>query len=410
MFDRMSRRVGNRGRRWTGLVLATATVLAIGPAATAHDVAAEVDEVDQRMHELSGQLEAAERSHTDLARTLAETNTRMQQLRTELDAAVHEVEAADQEVATLVDRLQELSQQIERLEVQVGLLALQASDTERRLSGQAIEMYMGAASGDRIFPLGFASVEEGAVALSYLGDTAAETSRLLDDLEALRNEYDRTVAQLALDRASVAELTREAEERRQLLEQKRLEIEQLTVEVEAERSRQLQMLTDIDRTIELFETELDSLEREQARLRQILADQQRNTTSEQPAAMSWPVRGRISSLYGYRTHPITGAQKLHSGLDIAAPSGTPLVAAASGRVVYADWFGGYGLTVIIDHGGGIATLYAHQSRLGVQAGQQVSAGERIGYVGSTGQSTGPHVHFEVRSGGTPEDPLPWLGS
>ena len=250
MLCRMSRYVGSRRQWWTGLVLSTAIVLAIGPVATAHDVASEIDEVDERLHELSGQLEEAERSHTDLARTLAETNARIQQLRGDLDAAVHEVEAADREVATFTDRLQGLNQEIERLEVQVALLTLETSDTERRLGGQAVEMYMGAASGDRVLPLGFSSAEEGAVALTYLGDTAADTSRLLDDLEALRNEYDRTVAQLALDRVSVAALAREADERRQLLERRRLEIEQLTVEVEAERSGQLQMLTEVDRTIE----------------------------------------------------------------------------------------------------------------------------------------------------------------
>jgi murein DD-endopeptidase MepM/ murein hydrolase activator NlpD len=124
-------------------------------------------------------------------------------------------------------------------------------------------------------------------------------------------------------------------------------------------------------------------------------------------ALHRPARGPLTSGFGYRTHPITGVRRLHAGVDIGAPTGTPIVAAADGRVTFAGWRGGYGKTVLIDHGN-LVTLYAHQSAVGVRAGQTVRRGETIGRVGSTGQSTGPHLHFEVRVNGRPRDPLPYL--
>lgn len=112
-----------------------------------------------------------------------------------------------------------------------------------------------------------------------------------------------------------------------------------------------------------------------------------------------PVQGRRTSNFGYRTHPISGTRRMHQGIDIAASSGTPIAAAASGRVIYASSKGGYGKTVMIDHGNGMTTLYAHSSAILVSVNQSVSAGDIIARVGSTGASTGPHLHFGVIKGG-----------
>jgi len=124
--------------------------------------------------------------------------------------------------------------------------------------------------------------------------------------------------------------------------------------------------------------------------------------------MMWPVSGPIVSPFGYRIHPILGYRKLHTGIDFGVGYGTPIKAADSGAVIYATWMSGYGNVIIIDHGGGISTLYAHQSSLAVGSGALVSRGQVVGYVGSTGFSTGPHLHFEVRVNGTPVDPMGYL--
>lgn len=124
--------------------------------------------------------------------------------------------------------------------------------------------------------------------------------------------------------------------------------------------------------------------------------------------MTWPVQGRISSAFGYRTHPILKTKELHTGIDIAVASGTTVVAANGGTVIKSAWNNSYGNLLMIDHGGGIVTLYAHNSALLVNKGDVVSKGQAVSKVGSTGMSTGPHLHFEVRVNGLYKNPMDWL--
>jgi hypothetical protein len=125
---------------------------------------------------------------------------------------------------------------------------------------------------------------------------------------------------------------------------------------------------------------------------------------------TWPLPGntRLTSYFGWRLHPILNEMRFHAGLDIAGPYGTPIVAAGAGTVVFAGWNGGYGNFIMVDHGHGVVSCYGHQSKFAVVKGQKVSRGQRIGYVGTTGLSTGPHLHFEVRVNGVPTDPLAFL--
>ncbi len=125
-------------------------------------------------------------------------------------------------------------------------------------------------------------------------------------------------------------------------------------------------------------------------------------------ALNWPLGGPITSPFGWRVHPITGASRFHSGIDIGGDYGDTIHAAGAGIVSYAGWISGYGYAVIIDHGGGISTLYGHNHALLVSEGQSVSQGQAIAECGSTGNSTGPHCHFEVRVDGEPVDPMGYL--
>jgi murein DD-endopeptidase MepM/ murein hydrolase activator NlpD len=124
-----------------------------------------------------------------------------------------------------------------------------------------------------------------------------------------------------------------------------------------------------------------------------------------PVEFQWPVRGPITSPFGMRVDPITGRYALHSGIDIGADYGTPIQAAADGIVIFSSWYGGYGNAIIIDHGSGLSTLYAHCSAMYVQLNQPVQRGQVIGAVGATGYATGPHLHFEIRVNGVPVNPL-----
>lgn len=131
------------------------------------------------------------------------------------------------------------------------------------------------------------------------------------------------------------------------------------------------------------------------------------TTVSIPSRM--PVEGiRFTSAFGMRVHPVLGGRRAHKGVDLAAPIGTPIYATADGDVSKAEWFSSYGLYVSLDHGGDIQTRYGHMSRLNVAAGQHVRKGDLIGYVGTTGRSTGPHLHYEVRVAGEAVNPVPYM--
>lgn len=116
----------------------------------------------------------------------------------------------------------------------------------------------------------------------------------------------------------------------------------------------------------------------------------------------------LTSSYGMRTHPVLRKRAAHKGVDLAAPTGTPIYATADGVVTRADWFSSYGLYISVDHGGDLETRFAHLSRLAVGAGERVKKGDLIGYVGSTGRSTGPHLHYEVRVDGVAVNPIPYM--
>lgn len=161
-----------------------------------------------------------------------------------------------------------------------------------------------------------------------------------------------------------------------------------------------------------YEADYAALMRDSAEITSMLQQQQNTVAGRRRYNTTYvgnvgglPVRGRITSRFGWRIHPISRVRRMHTGVDIAAPSGTPIAAAGGGEVIFAGRKGGYGNAVIIDHGRGRTTLYGHMSRIQVRVGQVVQRGLIVGNVGSTGFSTGPHLHFEVRQNGNPVNPL-----
>ena len=196
----------------------------------------------------------------------------------------------------------------------------------------------------------------------------------------------------------------------QALEELRAQQETDRADVQAEIEERAAIVASIESQIAEISGEIDGLEAEQAEIQAILASGSVYSGEPPPAGQMWrPVPGPITSPFGYRTHPIAGVTRLHTGADMRSSCGDAIFAADDGQVVFAGWKGGYGNATIVDHGGGVATLYGHQSQINVGQGQIVQGGDAIGLVGTTGYSTGCHLHFEVRIGGEPVDPAAWIG-
>lgn len=181
-------------------------------------------------------------------------------------------------------------------------------------------------------------------------------------------------------------------------------------ELQALRSNQVRLKGALDVRIQEYQYEVDALSREEDNIQGLIRSRElagasvdgRPVPAKSASGLIWPASGPISSPFGYRW----GA--LHAGIDIDTGYGAPIVAAKAGTVISAGWNGGYGNCIIIDHGGSFSTLYAHQSRMVVGEGASVSQGQLIGYTGGTGNVTGPHLHFETRVGGTPQNPMNFL--
>ncbi|MFQ3615171.1 MAG: peptidoglycan DD-metalloendopeptidase family protein [Cyanobacteriota bacterium] len=225
------------------------------------------------------------------------------------------------------------------------------------------------------------------------------------------------------DNQFLVDLKRQSDElvaRHRAVERQKNEIALLTQELQSQKAEyqqqaltQEELITRLKQDQQALEEAEEQLARDSASLanliRQRLAAASRSRiVIRGNGIMSIPADGRLTSGFGYRVHPILGYRRFHAGIDFGAPTGTPIRAANNGVVIYSGWYGGYGRSVIVDHGNGITTLYAHASRVYVSEGQAVSRGEAIAAVGSTGFSTGPHLHFEVRKNGEPVDPLNYL--
>jgi murein DD-endopeptidase MepM/ murein hydrolase activator NlpD len=156
-----------------------------------------------------------------------------------------------------------------------------------------------------------------------------------------------------------------------------------------------------------YEGQVKALEADSRRIESFINSRGASKTVSS-GKFSYPINGRLTCKFGWRIHPLWGGRNFHTGIDLAAPYGKPITASDRGEVIFSGWWGGYGKAVVIDHGRGYTTVYGHMSRVYAQTGQSVEKGQTIGLIGSTGYSTGPHVHFEIRVNGKPVDPMQFL--
>jgi murein DD-endopeptidase MepM/ murein hydrolase activator NlpD len=241
---------------------------------------------------------------------------------------------------------------------------------------------------------------------AYLERVGGRMTERLDALRVARAETLDAERQLRERRIAVARAAAAAQREQARVAAVRAQHAQLVDRARAEEARVQAVVASAQARRQEFERAAATSAAASGAVGSIL--RQRPQTSTRTPAFRFPADGPISSRFGMRMHPIFHEMRLHSGIDIGAGYGTPARAAAAGTVVTAGYISGYGTAVVIDHGGGLATLYGHLSRLNVRVGATVSAGQTIGAVGNTGNSTGPHLHFEVRVHGTPVDPMRYL--
>ncbi|MFV9673248.1 MAG: peptidoglycan DD-metalloendopeptidase family protein, partial [Acidimicrobiia bacterium] len=271
----------------------------------------------------------------------------------------------------------------------------------------AVESYMGAGLGLPTVALSAKAWTDIGIGLAYLDEITANGTDTVERFESLLVDEQQASDTIAANEATLsvdlAEL-KIAEERLGALQN---ELQRSNDALQEEYRQQRSLLSKYDAEIEEIEVEIASLEKEQSSIKNLIAERAK-AAGAAPGTLGRPVPGAISSGFGPRIHPIYGYELMHSGVDMNGAMGQKIVAAAAGTVFFAGVKGGYGNSIMIDHGGGMVTLYAHQSRFAVSNGQKVNAGQVIGYVGSTGVSTGPHLHFEVRINGNPVNPVKYF--
>lgn len=387
--------VMNKSRAlFLALVVALLCALVAPSGAQSADPRAKRDEIRKRRADLAAQLDTIKASETELLQAAKALDDQVGAQQARVAAANQAVAAAEREVAEAAASLA----QTKEIVVQIHGALVQ----------RAVKAYMTPSDDNPtdIAPSG--DLAEGARRRALLESVAASDDDLLDELDAAREDYElqQAAAQRAKEQADARRA--EADQRLRKLEADQAEAERLRDAVSARRQEVLSEITAQDAA--------------DAALRKVIAESDARAAREaaRRAARSsassgsggsgggssggtrsggciWPTRGSVTSEYGSRW----GRQ--HAGIDIAAPMGTPIWAARSGLVIFAGQQSGYGNVIIIDHGD-MTTLYAHQSRLFASSGQSVAQGEQIGAIGNTGRSTGPHVHFETRYGGSPRNP------
>ena len=237
---------------------------------------------------------------------------------------------------------------------------------------------------------------------------------LINEIKKERADIEAHKQKLEADRAKLVELEKAALAKQAEIEQKKAERNVVLQKAQNDRATAMQAIEELNASSAQVSAMLK--ERQAARAAAAAAAAAQSSSGQGASdnwvqgtgQLGWPVSGEITSPYGYRVHPIWGTTIYHSGIDIGVDEGTPVHAADGGVVVWSGWMGGYGYAVVIDHGNGLSTLYGHNSELAVDEGQSVAKGQVISYAGSTGNSTGPHVHFEVRVNGDPVDPMGYL--
>ena len=390
------------------LLLIVAAALVLSAPAWADDMGDRKRALDTRIAVLQGRIASADRKEAVLTDQIEQFTTKIRGLQDDVAQAQARVTTLEGELVVYKNRLARLSQLLEFQTQRLQLLTRQHIAAQEQLNRRLVAIYQSDTPDTVEVVLTSESLAEVLDQLDYMRDVGRQDKRIATQVREARLAMKRTRARTARTRKQVAATTAAVEAR---VNEHRAVRDRLVADQNAlasARADRNHVLTSVRSQESQDRKHVENLQAESAQLTaRIQAAQARSSSSQSSrppssAGFIWPTSGTLTSGFGWRWG------RMHEGIDIAAPTGTPISAAASGTVIHAGWMGGYGNLVVIDHGNGLATAYGHQSSIAVGSGTYVSQGQTIGYVGSTGHSTGPHLHFEVRVNGSPVDPLGYL--
>jgi murein DD-endopeptidase MepM/ murein hydrolase activator NlpD len=355
------------------------------------------DELSNAIEDVSAEEVAAVNELQGLTAHRQDLEAKVAALDRQIADATQKVEAAEAEIARIQAQVETVQRDIDRILAEIWA-------SKAKFNASALALYKGGGNGTSNFTL--LSTSGGAHELiaggKYLGENTRRFERDLQRQGSLKVRLDDAQTDLRKEQAK-------AQEAQQVAAQERDNVTQLRTQADGERDQVAAAEQQEQQAIEAIRARKADFEAQYNAVQaQIAASVSRGNPTPGNHRFTWPVDGSIASGFGPRTHPIYGGSRVHTGVDVSASQGTPIKAAGDGVVRMAGVNGGYGNWTLIDHGDGLATGYGHQSRIAVSIGEHVSTGEVIGYVGSTGASTGPHLHWEVRVNGNPVNPLGWV--
>jgi len=370
--------------------------------------------VDSKLSTLRDRIAASRERERELAAEIAAVTADIRSLEARVGDVSRRLEVLEHDLALHRSKLERLAELLRLQTRRFQFLEQQYGVALERLNKRVVAIYQSERVGTLDVVLDAASWSDLLEGIDLFNQIGLQDKRIATSVGDAKVEVREARERTRRTRTVVASATRVISVRTSQARALRDELLARESRLAAARSGKKHSITSVRANREEFLAETEALSRVSAQL----AGQIRSTQSAAPAAapaaaapvadipsssgLVWPVSGPVTSGFGWRWG------RMHEGVDIGASAGAPIVAAAGGRVVYASWMGGYGNLVVVDHGGGLATAYAHQSSFAVTGGQSVGQGQTVGYVGCTGHCFGAHLHFEVRVNGSPVDPLGYL--
>lgn len=367
------------------------------------------DDLDDQVQDLQGQIDSSRLEQENWQQVIEDVSAKLKQIQADLDAA-------NARLQSIRSRQAEINAQIVQTQNEIVKMEAYLKTRQNVLNRRVRAIYMHGQLNYLEVILGANSFSDFANRVELLKRVIRSDYNLILEIQKQKAVIEAKKAQLEEDKRQLDALAAEAEKTQKEIAAKKAEQQKVLDAAKSNKAAAAQMEQDLNAQLasvrNLIQQRLAAAEAARQAAQQASSDEGGGGSDDNyvqgTGAMGWPCSGPITSPFGYRTHPIFGTTIFHAGIDIGVDYGTPIHAADSGVVVYSGWISGYGNAVIIDHGGGVSTLYGHNQSLAVSEGQSVSKGSVIAYAGSTGNSTGPHCHFEVDVNGSPVNPMGYL--